>query len=140
MENEIWRLEQQGVIEQVQFSDWAAPIVAALKKGSELRVCGDNSLTVNPVIVPDSYPLPRIDDLLASLAGGESFTKLDLSSAYQQVELDEESKKLLTVNTPWGLFRYNRLPFGVSVAPAIFQRTNHGQFAARRTGNRRVSR
>ena len=87
-----------------------------------MRVCGDYSLTVNPVIVPDSYPLPRIDDLLASLAGGESFTKLDLSGAYQQVELDEESKKLLTVNTPWGLFRYNRLPFGVSVAPAIFQR------------------
>ena len=88
----------------------------------EVRVCGDYSFTVNPVNFPDLYPLSRINDLLASLAGWESFTKLDLSSAYQQVELDKESKELLTFNTPWGLFQCNRPPFGVSKALAILQR------------------
>ena len=54
--------------------------------------------------------------------GGEKFSKLDLSSAYQQVLLDEESKQYVTINTHLGLFRYTRLPFGVSLSPAIFQK------------------
>ena len=64
-----------------------------------------------------------MDNLLATLAGGETFTKLDLAHAYQQLVLDEESSKLATINTHQGLFRYKRLPFGISAAPAIFQRT-----------------
>ena len=71
----------------------------------------------------DTYPLPRIDDLFASLAGGQAFSKLDLAHAYQQIPLDEESKRLAVINTHKGLFAYNRLPFGVSAAPPIFQRT-----------------
>ena len=71
----------------------------------------------------DSYPLPRIDDLFASLAGGKSFTKSDLANAYQQIPLDEQSKKIVAINTHKGLFHYNRLPFGISAAPSIFQRT-----------------
>ena len=72
------------------------------------------------------FPLPRIDDLFASLAGGKAFSKLDLAHAYQQLELDDESKKFVVINTHKGLFRYNSLPFGVSAAPAIFQRTIEG--------------
>ncbi len=60
---------------------------------------------------------------MATLAGGETFSKLDLSHAYLQIPLHEESKPLVTINTLQGLYRYNRLPFGVSTAPAIFQRT-----------------
>ena len=67
------------------------------------------------------YPLPRIEDLLASLSGGKSFTKLDLSHAYLQVRLDETSQQYVTVNTHRGLFRYQHLPFGVASSPAIFQ-------------------
>ena len=80
-------------------------------------------MTVNQASKTESYPLPKIDDLLASLAGGKKFSKLDLANAYQQVPLDENSKKLVTINTRKGLFQYNRLPFGVSAAPSIFQRT-----------------
>ena len=77
--------------------------------------------TKSPSTKIDKYPIPRIDDLFASL-GGKKFTKLDLSHAYQQIQLQEESQPLVTINTHKGLFTYNRLPFGVSSAPSIFQR------------------
>lgn len=71
----------------------------------------------------DIYPLPRINDLLAKLAEAQVLSKLDMSQAYQQLSLDEKSKKYVTINTHKGLFRVNQLPFGVSAAPVIFQRT-----------------
>ena len=123
VEAELQRLQNVGVIEPVQFSDWAAPIVPVLKKDGSLRICGDFKLTINHVATPDVYPLPKVEDLFATLSGGDTFTKLDLAHAYQQLLLDEHSSKLATINTTKGLFRYNRLPFGVSAAPAIFQRT-----------------
>ena len=120
---ELERLCKADVIEPVQFSDWAAPIVPVLKNDGSIRICGDYKQTINQVAIPDKYPLPKVEDLLASLAGGETFTKLDLAHAYQQLVLDEESSKLATVNMHRGLFRYKRVPFGISAAPAIFQRT-----------------
>ena len=89
---------------------------------STVRICGDFRVTVNPVSKLDSYPLPRVNDLFAKLEGGQKFTKLDLGHAYQQLPLDEESKRYTVVNTHKGLFRYVRLPFGISSAPGIFQR------------------
>ena len=80
-------------------------------------------VTINRVAKLDVYPLPRIKEILVSLAGGTKFTKLDLAHAYQQVELDDESKKFTTINTSKGLYQYTRLPFGIASAPAIFQRT-----------------
>ena len=71
----------------------------------------------------EQYPIPRIEDLFASLTEGESFTKLDLSQAYNQIPLDKESKRLTTINTPKGLFEFYRLSFGIASAPAMFQRT-----------------
>ncbi|KHN82203.1 Uncharacterized protein K02A2.6, partial [Toxocara canis] len=67
------------------------------------------------------HPLPVPDDIFATLNGGRIFTKLDLSDAYLQAELDDESKKLCTINTHRGLYQYQRLPFGVKSAPGIFQ-------------------
>ena len=121
-EKELDRLQQQNVIEPVQFSDWAAPIVPVPKSDGSVRICGDYKVTVNKAAKVDQYPIPRIDDLFASLAGGKRFSKLDLSHAYQQVQLDESSRQYVTINTHKGLFRYNRLPFGVSSVPSIFQR------------------
>ena len=79
-------------------------------------------MTVNQALKTNSYPLHKVDDLFASLAGGKSFSKLDLANAYQQILLDKASKKLVVINTHKGLFQYNRLPFGVPTAPSIFQR------------------
>ncbi|CAI5686860.1 unnamed protein product [Oreochromis niloticus] len=123
VEAELERLQQIGVIEPIEFSDWAAPIVPVLKEDGGVRICGDYKLTVNQASQLDAYPLPRVDDLFATLAGGQTFTKLDMSHAYQQLLLDEESKKYVTINTHKGLFKYNRLVFGVASSPAIFQRT-----------------
>ena len=122
VEKELERLQKQGIIEPVQFASWAAPIIPVEKTDGTIRICGDYKVTVNRAAELDKYPIPRIDDLFASLAGGERFTKLDLSHAYQQILLDPESRKYVTVNTHKGLFTYNRLPFGVSSAPSIFQR------------------
>ncbi|XP_024921034.1 uncharacterized protein K02A2.6-like [Cynoglossus semilaevis] len=123
VEEELERLQALGVIEPVQFSRWAAPIVPVMKPDKTVRICGDYKLTVNQVSKLEEYPLPRVDDLFATLAGGKSFTKLDMSHAYQQLLLDEESKEFVTINTHKGLFKYNRLVFGVASSPAIFQRT-----------------
>ena len=122
VEKELERLQEQGIIEPVQFSSWATPIVPVEKSDGSIRICGDYRVTVNSAAKLDKYPIPRIDDLFASLAGGERFTKLDLSHAYQQIQLDPESREYVTINTHKGLFTYSRLPFGVASAPSIFQR------------------
>eukprot|EP00731_Ephydatia_muelleri_P000767 Em0001g767a len=123
VEKELERLEKLGVIEAIQFSEWAAPVVPVVKCDGSIRLCGDYKLTVNRVANLECYPLPRIDDLLASLGKGKIFSKLDLANAYLQLALEDESKKYVTITTHKGLYRYNRLPFGVASAPAIFQRT-----------------
>ena len=70
----------------------------------------------------DKYPIPRIEDLFARLTGGTCFSKLDLSKAYLQVPLDDEARAIAVINTHKGLYQFNRLPYGVSSTPGIFQR------------------
>ena len=94
-----------------------------VKSNGSVKICGDYKLTANTATKTESYPLPRIEDVFASLAGGKVFSKLDLSHAYLQLPVAEDSQPLRTVNTHKGLYRYLRLPFGVSSAHAIFQRT-----------------
>ena len=122
IELELDRLEKQGQITRVQFSEWAAPIVPVVKEKG-IRICGDYKVTVNRVSKLDNYPIPKTEDLYATLSGGKEYTKLDLTQEYQQIELDEDSKRYTTINTHKGLYQYNRLPFGISSSPGIFQRT-----------------
>ena len=103
VEAELEKLTQQNILEPVPFSDWAAPIVPVLKSDKKsIRICGDFKLTVNRVSKLDRYPIPKIDDLFAKLSGGVLFSKFDLSQAYQQLELDEDSKKYTVINTHRG--------------------------------------
>ena len=118
VEMELDRLERGGILQSVQFSEWAAPVVPVVKRGG-IRVCGDYKLTVNPASSVDPYPLPRINELLASTARAKIFSKLDLS--YLQLELEEDSKPLTTISTHKELYK-----FGLSFAPAVFQRTIEG--------------
>ena len=120
---ELDEMEAAGVLERVTHSRWAAPIVPVPKKNGQIRICGDFKVTINPVLQIDQYPLPKPDDLFTTLIGGQKFTKLDLTQAYQQMQLEENVKELVTINTHQGLYQFTRLPFGVASAPAIFQRT-----------------
>ena len=92
-----------------------------------MRICGDCKVTVNRFAHIEQYPLPTPEDLFATLAAGVMFTKLDMAHAYQRILIDDDSKQYLMINTHRGLFVYNRLAFGISTAPAIFQRVieNH---------------
>ena len=122
IEEELDRLEASGVVKQVEYSEWAAPIVPVPKKNGQFHICGDFKVTINQALDVDQHPLPKPEDLFASLAGGKTFSKLDLSQAYQQLPLDEESTKFVAVNTHRELYCYTRLPFGVASAPALFQK------------------
>ncbi|KAL6455440.1 hypothetical protein MHYP_G00004880 [Metynnis hypsauchen] len=115
-------LVKSGVLEAVSISEWATPIVPVLKRDGAVRICGDFKVTVNLVLSVEQYPLPHIDDLFTGLAGGQRFSKIDLSQAYLQMPVDEKSKELLTIVTHKGLFRYQRLCFGITSAPSLFQR------------------
>ena len=119
---ELDRLEQQGIIRKVDHSEWAAPIVVVPKKDGRFRLCGDYKVTINQALSIDQYQLPKPADMFATLANGTLFSKLDLSQAYLQLQLDETSLPYLTVNSHQGLYQHTRLPFGVASAPAIFQR------------------
>ncbi|RXN38376.1 putative protein K02A2.6-like protein [Labeo rohita] len=122
VEKEIDRLEKANIISPVTYSEWAAPVVPVIKKDSTICLCGDYKVTVNQAANTEVYPLPRIEEVLATLSGGKVFSKIDLAQAYQQVLLDDDSKKYTTINTHKGLYVYNRLAFGISSAPSIFQR------------------
>ena len=110
-------------MEPVQYSDWAAPIMPVMKADkSSVLICGDFRQTMNPVSKLDCYPIPKVEDLLATLRRGKTFTKVDLSQVYQQLPLEEGSRQYVVINTHKGLFSFTRLPFGISSAPGIFQR------------------
>ena len=106
------------ILQKIETSEWAAAIVPVLKPDKCQSLWGLQ--TINPHLDVNQYPLPRPEELFAALNGGVHFTKLDLSEVYMQFELDEESKKFLVINTHKGLYRVNRLPCGVTSAPAIW--------------------
>jgi len=120
VEAELSQLEESGVLKKVSCSDW---VVAVPKKDGKMRICGDYKVTVNRCLEVDQYPLPKPDDLFATLAGGKFFSTLDLSHAYNQLPLHKDSCKYVTITTHRGLYQYTRLPFGIASSPAIFQKT-----------------
>ncbi|XP_037931459.1 uncharacterized protein K02A2.6-like [Teleopsis dalmanni] len=116
------RLVQNSIWKPVKFSNWASPIVLAPKQDGSIRICGDFKVTINSQIEIEGFPLPTRAQLFHKIRYVRIFSKIDLKDAYLQLELDEDSKKLVVVNTPNGLFEYQRLPYGIASAPAIFQR------------------
>ena len=121
IDKELERLTQCGVQSNVDYSDWAAPVVYVKKKSGAIRVCADFSTGLNSAIKDHHYPLPSPEEIFTKLNGGRYFSKIDLSEAYLQIPTDDESLKLLCISTHRGLFKYQRLPFGVKTAPAVFQ-------------------
>ncbi|XP_062553982.1 LOW QUALITY PROTEIN: uncharacterized protein K02A2.6-like [Armigeres subalbatus] len=126
---ELNRLQSLGIITPVDFSQWSAPIVVVKKPPGKVRICADYSTGLNAALEPNHYPLPVPDDIFTKLNGCRYFNVIDLSDAYLQVEVDDDSKQLLTINTHRGLFRFNRLAPGVKSAPGAFQQLMNSMVA-----------
>ena len=117
---ELDRLVKTGILSKVEFSQWATPTLYIKKKSKEIRVCADFSTGLNAVLIEYHYPLPSPEGVFTKLNGGK-ISKVDLSDAYLQIPVEENSSKLFCINTHRGLFKFERLPFGIKVTPAIFQ-------------------
>jgi hypothetical protein len=88
-----------------------------------IRICGDFKEIVKQSLVIPQYPLPKIEDIFYKLEGGQKFSKIDLSSAFHHLEMDQDSQKLLTAVSHKGLYQHTRLLFGIVSAPALWQQT-----------------
>ena len=120
---ELDRLEKMGVISKLSAgANNASPVVWVKKPNGQLRMCADYKVHVNQRITTDSYPMPRVESIFAGMKNAKWFVKIDLTSAYWQVELDDAAKELSVINTSQGLYSVNRLQMGMKNASAIFQR------------------
>ncbi|XP_071374845.1 retrovirus-related Pol polyprotein from transposon 412 [Centroberyx affinis] len=109
-----------GIIKESR-SPYASPIVIVRKKNGKVRMCIDYRL-LNSRTIPDQYTMPRIDDVLDCLTGSKWFSVLDLRSGYYQVEMSEADKEKTAFICPLGFFQFERMPQGITGAPATFQR------------------
>lgn len=124
----LLEMEASGVLKRVYYASCACPIVPVQKKDSEnatdkvkIRITGNFAATYNKCAEVYKYPIPKIEDLHAALRGCTVFSVLDMSQAYHQIPISDESQKYMTINTHLGLFSFTRLPNGVHSGPAVFQ-------------------
>ena len=115
---ELEHLEQLGMLTK---TEWTSPTVYAKKKNNKIWAREDFSTGLNDCLETYNYHLSSPEDIFAKLSGGRVFSKLDLSEASLLVPVDEEWAKYLSIKTLKGLYRFNRLPLGIKVAPGIFQ-------------------
>ena len=122
VKQELDSMLKEGVISPVTCpTQWCAGMVPVPKSNGRLRICVD--LThLNKAVQRELHPMPSVDESLAKLGQGKLFSKLDANSGFWQLPLDMESRLLTTFITPYGRYCFNRLPFGISSAPEIFQR------------------
>ena len=105
-------------------TSWISSMVVVPKKNGTLRICLDPK-DLNCAIQREHYPLPTIEDIATRLHGAKVFSVLDVRNGFWHVKLDESSSLLTTFHTPFGCYRWKRMPFGISSAPEVFQRRMH---------------
>ena len=121
LKDELNRMMRLNIIDKVDGpTDWVSNLVIVEKPNGKLRVCLDPR-DLNQAIKRQHYQLPTAEDILSQMAGAKHFSKLDASSGYWQLKLDEQSSQLLAFHTPFSRYKFKRLPFGVNCASEIFQ-------------------
>ncbi|CAG9138302.1 unnamed protein product [Plutella xylostella] len=120
---EFERMIEMGICKPSK-SPWASPLHIVKKKDGGLRVCGDYR-RLNSVTLPDRYPIPRIQDFTYQLNKSRVFSKLDLKMAYYWIPLSKEDAEKTAITTPFGLFEFNCMTFGLRNASQTFQRFMH---------------
>ena len=122
VKEELERMETLGVISKIdEPTDWCAGMVVVPKPGNGVRICIDLT-RLNRYVKRERHILLSVDQVLAQIGDAKVFSKLDANSGFWQIELDPESSKLTTFITPYGRYRFNRLPFRISSAPEFFQK------------------
>ena len=113
-------MERNQIIEKVSKpTEWVNNVVLVEKKSGTIRVCLDPK-DLNSAIRRQHYQLPTTEEIFARMSGAKYFSKLDASSGFWQIKVDEDSSKLLAFSTPFGRYKFLRLPFGIVSAPEIF--------------------
>ena len=122
VEDKLQQMTRRGIIEKADDpSEWVSQMAVATKKNGDLRICIDPR-PLNKALKREHHPMPVLDDLLPELAKAKIFSRLDLQDGYWHCDLTEESSRLTTFQTPFGRYRWKRLPFGLSVSAEIFQK------------------
>ena len=120
LEAELSRLIKLNVVKKVtEPTEWVNSIVLVKKATGKIRLCLDPR-NLNKAILRPHHSFPNIDDCKAKLKGSQYFSSLDANRGFWMIPLDEFLSKLCTFNTPFGRFRFLRLPFGINAAPEIF--------------------
>lgn len=130
---ELDRLIANDIIEPVNVMEspieWASPIVIDVRKNGKVRICADFKVTINRFVKKQLHPLPHLNEVANKFAGFTEFSIIDLKDAFHQVVVHPSCRKYLVIATEKGYFQYKRLPFGITIAPMLFQRFMDTVFA-----------
>lgn len=119
---ELDNMVKSDILEPVEDStDWVHRIVIVSKRNGKIRICMDPR-SLNKYIKREHYTIPTVEATLAEFNGATTFSALDASSAFLQVQLNGYSSNLCTIATPYGRYRYKTMPYGLKSAPEVFQK------------------
>lgn len=120
LKNKLKKLQDKGIIAKVNhITEWVNPLVIVNKPNGDIRICMDPK-DLNKSIKREYFLLPEVDDILTKLNGAKYFSILDASEAFYQIKLDFKSSLLCTFATPYGRYRFCRLPYGITLASEVF--------------------
>lgn len=128
VKEKLIEMEKQNIISRsLEPSSWVSKLVVVEKPNKSVRLCLDPQ-SLNTSIVQDYFIIPTFNDLNSKLSNKEVFTVLDLKEGFWQIELEEESTDLCTFSTPFGCYKFNRLPYGINISAEVFQKFNTRYF------------
>ena len=128
IEREVKRMYEAGIIAPIRFLEWVSNLVPTRKKTREVRLCV-HLRNLNKVSLKDNYPLPKMDHILQRVVGASIISLLDGFSGFNQILMHPDDQDKTAFTTPWGTFKYMKMPFGLKNVGATFERAMDISFA-----------